>query len=284
MQPAEDERDQEEDRQLEREGGGPDVLVDVHEQGATESREGGAQHERAHLVAIPVHAGALRGDRIALEREKRSSPVAPHHVARREQRQHHRGIREVEEVIALEVEPERQAQRRDVLNAERALRQPDRLVDERLENQPEGDRRDGQIRALEPQRGNAEPRASQGCEHDGDRQGDPVAHAQPGHQDRGRVRADREQPGVPHAHVAVVTDHEIEPGDDDGVHTRLHEHRVHEILVARRERNEQRKQQERPAEPSQEVHARPFAPSACRTTRTASRAGSGSAARSPACP
>jgi hypothetical protein len=250
---AEDQRDQKQDRELEREGRRADVLVDVHEQRAGEPGEGGAQHECAHLVANAVHPRALGGNRVRLEREEGPSPVAAHHPMRRDEREHHRRVCEVEEVVSLEVEPAGQAQGRNVLDPLRALGEPGHLVREGLDDEPERDRRDRQIRSLQPQRGNSEGDTEQRGE---DRRGgkrDPEAEPQLRHEDRGGVRAHGEEPRVSHAHVAVVADDEVEPRDDDGEDARPHQHRVHEVLVGREERDREREEHQQPPGAAQDV-------------------------------
>ena len=241
---AENQHDEEQHGQLEGERGGADVFVDVAEERTRETREGGAQDERRELGPVPAHAGAVRRDRAFLECFERASPIAAHDMVHHDEAEDHDRIDEVEEVVPLEIdgpvdEPG------NLLDARGTLGQPHRLIDDRLDDEPEGNRGDGQVRAAQTQRGDPEDDAEDRRERRAGHHANRERQMQFPHQDRGGVRAHREQARVARRDIAGISHHEVEACHDDDVDAHLAQDRVHDVLVADEVRNEHQRDRDK---------------------------------------
>ncbi len=241
-----------------REAVGRDELHRDRAERAGDAGVHGADAEGERLVARRVDAHRRGGDRMVADRDQRPADAPAQQVPAEDE--HDDGDREREQVEPL-VGAELQAERCVGLDDDDALHAAgpvlDGLVLQQLRHR-HAEREGGQreVVAFEPQRRQPEQEADDEAHGAGDRHRRPVRHAEPVHQDRRDVGADRVERAVAERDLAVVAGQDVEAEQRDRVDQ--HQRELERAVVA---------DQERQRAGGDQQHAR--ARSSCRRRRLA---------------
>src|SRR6266545_3540114 len=194
------------------------VRVEHARHAGIEGRDG----EGEQFVAEDVDADDLRGDVVVADGDERAAGAAPHEIHGTDDGEHHEEHQEeVHPALGRDLVAE-ESRARDLDRGLDAAADPRHVIDGPLDDELAGERGDGEIEPLDPERGDAHHRPYGRGHQASEWEGEPERKAQPDHEVGGGVGAHRHEGAVPDGDLAGIAGQDVEPegahhGDRDEV-------------------------------------------------------------------